>query len=301
MSARADVHGILLLDKALGLSSAAAVARAKYLLGARKAGHTGSLDPLATGLLPVCFGEATKFGAHLLDADKAYRVIARLGERTASADLESAVIETRILPPFTSDQIASALRDFPRDYDQVPPMHSAIKQDGKPLYLYARAGQTRERESRRIAIREIKLLSWCAPDVEFEVRCSKGAYIRVLAEDLASLLGTIAHLTALRRLSVAPFEAARLWSFEALQDMSLPERRAILLPVDAALGYAPRYDLPASQVSALRQGQTLQVPVGAPGTVRIYSDELGFLGLGELELPGRLVPLRLISAGVNRA
>jgi tRNA pseudouridine55 synthase len=301
LSERADVHGILLLDKPLGLSSAASVARAKYLLGARKAGHTGSLDPLATGLLPVCFGEATKFGAHLLDADKTYRVIARLGERTASADLESAVIETRALPPFTSDQIRSALRDFPRDYDQEPPMHSAIKQDGKPLYEYARAGLTRERAPRRIEIREMTLLAWRAPDMEFDVRCSKGAYIRVLAEDLARALGTVAHLTGLRRLGVAPFEADRLWSFEALESLSQAERRAVLLPVDAALGYAPRYDVPASQVTALRQGRTLAVPAGAPGTVRIYSEGLGFLGLGELEMPGRLVPLRLISADVNRA
>jgi tRNA pseudouridine55 synthase len=301
LSERADVHGILLLDKPLGLSSAAAVARAKYLLQARKAGHTGSLDPLASGLLPVCFGEATKFGAHLLDADKTYRVIARLGERTASADLESAVIETRALPPFTSDQIRSALRDFPRDYDQQPPMHSAIKQDGKPLYEYARAGVTRERAPRRIEIREMTLLAWRAPDMEFDVRCSKGAYIRVLAEDLARALGTVAHLTGLRRLGVAPFEAHRLWSFEALESLSLTDRRALLLPVDAALGYAPRYDLAASQVSALRHGRTLEVPAGAPGTVRIYSEGLGFLGLGELEMPGRLVPLRLISADVNRA
>src|SRR5580700_3467317 len=135
----ADIHGILLLDKPLGLSSAGAVARIKRLFNARKAGHTGSLDPLASGLLPICFGEATKFGAQLLDADKTYRVIARLGERTASADLESPVIERHELPPFSSEQIAAALRAFPRVYDQVPPMHSAIKQDGKPLYAYARA------------------------------------------------------------------------------------------------------------------------------------------------------------------
>ena len=283
------------------LSSAAAVARAKYLLGARKAGHTGSLDPLASGMLPVCFGEATKFGAQLLDADKIYRLIARLGERTASADLESPVIETRNLPPFTRDAIATALRDFPRDYDQVPPMHSAIKQDGKPLYEYARAGLTRERAARRIMIHEMRLLEWRSPDVEFEVRCSKGAYMRVLAEDLALTLGTVAHLTGLRRLGVVPFEGSPQWSFEALEGISLEARRAALLPVDAALGSSPRYNLPASQVTALRQGRILNVPAGAPGTVRIYSDGLGFLGLGELEVPGRLVPLRLISAGVNRA
>lgn len=301
MSERADVHGILLLDKPLGLSSAAAVARAKYLFGARKAGHTGSLDPLATGALPICFGEATKFGANLLDADKTYRVIARLGERTASADLESPVIERQELPPFSGEQIAAALREFPRIYDQVPPMHSAIKQDGKPLYEYARAGLTRERAPRRILIHEMSLRSWREPDVEFDVHCSKGAYIRVLAEDLAKALGTLAHLTALRRLSVAPFGERQLWGLEALEGLSMDARRQQLLPVDAALAAAPRYDLSASQVAALRQGKTLEVPPSAPGTVRIYSQELGFLGLGELKIPGRLVPLRLISAGVNRA
>jgi tRNA pseudouridine55 synthase len=301
LSERSDVHGILLLDKPLGLSSAAAVARAKYLLGARKAGHTGSLDPLATGALPICFGEATKFGAHLLDADKTYRVIARLGERTASADLESPVIERQALPPFSGEQIAAALRAFPRVYDQVPPMHSAIKQDGKPLYEYARAGVTRERESRRILIHEMKLLAWRAPEVEFDVRCSKGTYIRVLAEDLARALGTVAHLTALRRLGVAPFDDGPWWGLAALEGLSLSARRALLLPVDAALAFAPRYDLSAAQVAALRQGRTLEVPAGAPGTVRIYSQEQGFLGLGALETPGRLVPLRLVSAAVNRA
>ncbi|MFI4889605.1 MAG: tRNA pseudouridine(55) synthase TruB [Steroidobacterales bacterium] len=301
MTSFADVHGILLLDKPLHLSSAAAVARVKYLLGARKAGHTGSLDPLASGLLPVCFGEATKFGAHLLDADKTYRVVARLGERTASADLESPVIEQRDLPPFTATDLATALRDFPRDYDQVPPMHSAIKQEGRPLYEYARAGVTRARESRRIVIREMTLLGWRPPDLTFDVRCSKGAYIRVLAEDIAASIGTVAHLTALRRLSVAPFAAGPMWSLEALEGLPLPGRRDALLPVDAALGSAPRFDLPAAQVAALRQGRTLDVPAGTPGTVRIYSDELGFLGLGELQATGRLVPLRLISADVNRA
>ncbi len=301
MTGLADIHGILLLDKPLHLSSAAAVARAKYLLGARKAGHTGSLDPLASGLLPVCFGEATKFGASLLDADKTYRVVARLGERTASADLESPVIERRDLAPFTAEDLAAALRNFPRDYAQVPPMHSAIKQDGRPLYEYARAGVTRAREPRRVLIREMTLRDWRAPDLEFDVRCSKGAYIRVLAEDIADSIGTIAHLTGLRRLGVTPFADGPMWSIEALEGLTLEARRAALLPVDAALGQAPRYDLAAAQVAALRQGKTLAVPAGSPGTVRIYSDELGFLGLGELEAAGRLVPLRLISAAVNRA
>jgi tRNA pseudouridine55 synthase len=291
-----DIHGILLLDKPLGLSSAGAVARVKRLFNARKAGHTGSLDPLASGLLPICFGEATKFGAQLLDADKTYRVTVRFGERTSSADRESEVIERRELPPYSREQFAQALADFPRQYAQIPPMHSALKQDGKPLYEYARAGITRERPPRDIVIHDMRLLDWQAPDLSFDVRCTKGTYIRVLAEDLATQLGTIAHLAALRRLGVAPFGAEPQWSFEALESMSPAQRQEVLLPVDAALAGWRRLDLASSGVSAFRQGQTISVPVQTPGTVRIYADGLGFLGLGEIEPVGRLVPLRLISS-----
>jgi tRNA pseudouridine55 synthase len=291
-----DIHGILLLDKPLGMSSAGAVARAKHLFNARKAGHTGSLDPLASGLLPICFGEATKFGAQLLDADKTYRVTVRLGERTPSADRESEVIERRELPPYSQEQLAQALADFPREYSQVPPMHSALKQDGKPLYEYARAGITRERAPRDILIHDMSLLNWQPPDMSFDVRCTKGTYIRVLAEDLAARLGTIAHLAALRRLAVTPFGAEPQWGFEALESMSPGERQEALLPVDAALTAWRRLDLAQSGVSAFRQGQTISIPVEAPGTVRIYADGLGFLGLGEIEAAGRLVPLRLVSS-----
>ena len=298
-----DIHGILLLDKPLGLSSAGAVARAKYLFNARKAGHSGSLDPLASGLLPICLGEATKFGAQLLDADKTYRVTVRLGQRTPSADRESEVIETRELPPYSMPQFAAALAAFPRQYAQVPPMHSALKQDGRPLYQYARAGITRERSPRAIVIHDMRLLDWQPPDLSFDVSCTKGTYIRVLAEDLAKQLGTIAHLAALRRLIVAPFEAEPQWTFETLESMTPEQRRDVLLPVDAALRTWRRYDLSASGVGAFRQGQTISVPVeppgslagGTPGKVRIYAAGLGFLGLGEIEATGRLVPLRLIA------
>jgi tRNA pseudouridine55 synthase len=294
----ADIHGILLLDKPLGLSSAGAVARVKRLFNARKAGHTGSLDPLASGLLPICFGEATKFGAQLLDADKTYRVTVRLGERTPSADRESEVIERRKLPPYTSLDLSQALSSFPREYAQVPPMHSALKQDGRPLYEYARAGITRERAARAIVIHEMRLLEWQAPDLSFDIRCTKGTYIRVLAEDLALQLGTIAHLAALRRLGVAPFDAEPQWTFEALEAMSTEQRQAVLLPVDAALTACRRLDLPAAGVSAFRQGQTVSIPVEPLGTVRIYAAGLGFLGLGAIEAQGRLVPLRLISSAL---
>jgi tRNA pseudouridine55 synthase len=303
-----DIHGILLLDKPLGVSSAGAVARIKRLFNARKAGHTGSLDPLASGMLPVCFGEATKFGSQLLDADKSYRVTVRLGERTESADQESAVIERRELPDFSEQRMLQALEEFPRDYAQVPPMHSAIKQDGRPLYEYARAGQWRERQPRAIVIRELHLVEWRAPDLSFDVRCTKGAYIRVLAEDLAARLETVGHVVGLRRTGVAPFSGETQWTFEALESLPPAQRRAALLPVDAALADWRRLDLPAGEVSALRQGRSVPLPAplqgfgssagleSAPENVRIYADGLGFLGLGAVEPLGRLVPLRLISA-----
>ncbi len=295
----ADIDGILLLDKPLGLSSAGAVARVKHLFNARKAGHTGSLDPLACGLLPICFGEATKFGSQLLDADKTYRVKVRLGERTPSADRESEVIEKRELPAYSAQDLREALGSFPREYAQVPPMHSALKQDGKPLYQYARAGITRERAARAIVIHDMSLLEWQPPDLSFDVRCTKGTYVRVLAEDLARQLGTIGHLAALRRVAVAPFGAEPQWTLEALDALSPAQRLAVLLPVDAALTNWQRFDLLPGGVSAFRQGQSIPIavtPEMAAGTVRIYAAGLGFLGLGEIEAGGRLVPLRLISS-----
>lgn len=297
----ADIHGILLLDKPLNVSSAGAVARIKHLFGARKAGHTGSLDPLASGMLPICFGEATKFGAQLLDADKTYRLRARLGERTPSADRESDVIERREIPDFSMERMQRALAEFPRQYSQVPPMHSAIKQDGKPLYEYARAGITRERAARTIVIHDMRLLDWQAPDLSFDVRCSKGAYMRVLAEDLAAQLGTIAHLVGLRRLAVAPFCTEPQWTFEALEAMTPAQRLAVLLPVDAALTEWRRLDLPAGGVSAFRQGQTVSVPTELAGNVRIYAAGFGFLGLAAIEPAGRLVPVRLVASTMHRA
>jgi tRNA pseudouridine55 synthase len=296
-----EVHGILLLDKPLGLSSAAAVARAKRLFGARKAGHTGSLDPLASGMLPVCFGEATKFGAQMLDADKTYRLTLRLGERTPSADLESAVVERRELPPLSRGDLERLLEEFPRRYEQVPPMHSAIKQGGKPLYEYARAGEIRERASRVVHIHDMRLIEWRAPEACLDVRCTKGAYMRVLGEDLAARLGTVGHLVGLRRLGVAPFAQSPAHSFEALEALGAEERARLLLPVDAALAHWRRLDLPAHEVEAVRQGRSVSLPVEGTGNVRIYATGLGFLGLGAVGPAGELRPLRLISAATNRA
>jgi tRNA pseudouridine55 synthase len=293
-----DVHGILLLDKPLGLSSAAAVARIKYLFGARKAGHTGALDPLASGMLPICLGEATKFGALLLEADKSYRVSVRLGERTASADLESPVIERRALPDWSVADLERALAEFPRDYLQVPPMHSAIKQDGRPLYEYARAGETRERAARRARLHALELLAWEPPEVSFDVRCTKGVYIRVLAEDLAERLGSIGHVVRLRRLAVAPFLEEAACALDALERLAPDERFGLLKPIDAALAGWRRVDLPAADVLAFRRGQAVAVAPGDHGAdpVRVYTAGAGFLGLAALQPEGRLRPLRLIAS-----
>ena len=296
------VHGILLLDKPLGLTSAAAVAKLKRLFDARKTGHTGSLDPLATGFLAICFGEATKFGAHLLDADKTYEVTARLGERTPSADLETEVCERRALPSLSTETVRAALTDFPPTYDQMPPMHSALKQGGKPLYSYARAGITLDRVPRRVAIYGMKLLDWQSPILHFEVHCSKGTYIRVLAEDIAARLGTIGHLTGLRRLSVAPFQNRSMVSLAALELMDHSLRQTHLLAVDEALQATPRLDLSAEQAAEVRLGRNIDVHADCLPSVRIYGPDAQFIGLGEVQSAGRLVPRRLISASaVNRA
>ena len=224
-------------------------------------------------------------------------------QRAGRWDAAAEVIEMRPLPALSTDDLRRALAAFPRVYQQIPPMHSALKQDGKPLYEYARAGITRERAARPIVIRDMQLLDWQPPVLSFDVRCTKGAYIRVLAEDLAAQLRTIGHLAALRRLGVASFHQEPQWSFEALESMSPAQREKTLLPMDAALSACRRFDLPAGEVSALRQGQTVAISVEAPGTVpgtvRIYAAGLGFLGLGEIETAGLLKPLRLISSATN--
>jgi tRNA pseudouridine55 synthase len=296
------VHGILLLDKPLGLTSAAAVARLKRLYGAAKVGHMGSLDPLATGLLAICFGEATKFGSHLLDADKEYRVGVRLGERTLSADLETEVCERAPVPEMSEQQVRDALAAFPRRYRQMPPMHSAIKQGGKPLYSYARAGITLEREAREVLIHGLTLLNWSPPALEFDVTVSKGTYIRVLAEDIAVRLGTVGHLTALRRLRIAPFVAEPMSTLAEVEGLGAAARLQRLLPTDAALADVPRLDIDARQAGEIMLGRSTPVAAESLPRVRIYAPEARFLGLGEVQPDGMLVPRRLIAApDTNRA
>ncbi len=272
---RRDVHGVLLLDKPIGWSSSDALIRAKRLLWAKKAGHTGTLDPLATGLLPLCFGEATKFSQDLLEADKTYETVVRLGIKTSTADAEGEVLSERSVA-VTPEQLRTAVGRFIGEIDQVPPMHSALKKDGKPLYEYARAGQTVERAARRVTIRAIDILATdldaVAPTVTLRVCCSKGTYIRTLGEDLGEALGCGAHLVALRRTQVGSLTLDGAVTLEALEAASEDRRAALLAPVDALLQTLPRVELGAEDSRRFLHGQRLPLQLALPSAeqVRVY-------------------------------
>jgi len=297
---RVPVHGVLLLDKPAGLSSNDALVKAKRLLNAEKAGHTGTLDPFATGLLPLCFGEATKFAQDLLEADKTYETVVHLGITTSTGDTEGEVLSTRpvdVIP----EQIDAALAAFRGPIDQVPPMHSALKRDGRPLYEYARAGITLEREARRVTIHELTLLSWDAPFLRLSVTCSKGTYIRVLGEDIGAALGCGAHLNALRRTAVGNLAIAKALTLEQLADVPEPERAAALAPVDALLSSFPVLALDDELARRFLHGQRLALAGmdGLPqaGRVRVYSQsDKRLLGTAQLMEYGVLAPERLVKA-----
>ncbi|MGV2289303.1 tRNA pseudouridine(55) synthase TruB [Trinickia sp. YCB016] len=295
---RRALDGVLLLDKPVGLSSNDALMRAKRLYTAKKAGHTGTLDPLASGLLPLCFGEATKFSQDLLDADKTYEATMRLGIRTATGDAEGEAIETRDV---TCDLAAinSVLARFRGDIVQVPPMYSALKRDGKPLYEYARAGQTVEREGRNVTIHALELLACELPDVTFRVTCSKGTYVRTLAEDMGEALGCGAHLVALRRTGVGSLTLEHSVTLDALSDAEQGERDAWLQPVDALLSTFPSVELDAEATRRFLHGQRLrlaELPAidAVQGTrVRVYDDGGKLLGVAKAA-DGVLAPERLV-------
>ncbi len=292
------IDGILLLDKPLGLSSNAALQRAKRLFQAEKAGHTGSLDPLATGLLPVCFGEATKASAYLLDADKRYRVCVRLGRQTSTGDAEGDVLRDEPAPQLDRARIEASLRRFTGAIRQVPPMHSALKHQGRRLYELARAGQSVERAPRSVRIHEISLLAADAGLIELDVHCSKGTYIRVLAEDLAADLGSCGHVERLRRLAVGPFEGEHMLDFERLERLSgsgLAALDAALLPVAAAFAGWPNVELDGDSAWYLQRGQPVQV-ARAPhqGLLCLYGPGRRLLGVGEVLEDGRIAPRRLL-------
>ena len=293
-AARNAVDGVLLLDKPRGLTSQQAVSRAKRLFNARKAGHTGTLDPLADGLLPIGFGEATKFSQFLLDADKRYLATLRLGATTTTGDAEGEVISE--LPVAVNPvQLSAVLLRFIGPQQQIPPMHAAIKIDGKPLYAYARAGETIVREPRSIIINDIQLLDFIDKILKVRVSCSKGTYIRVLAEDIGAALGCGAHLVALTREAAGGLDLANTVSMGDLETMTLPQRMKRLLPADTFALSLPRLDLSAEDQRRLITGQRVELgEAAAAGLFRLYGPSGAFFGIGELAA-GVLLARRLLT------
>lgn len=290
------IDGILLLDKPTGMTSTQALNRAKHILGAQRGGHTGSLDPLASGLLPLCFGEATKMSAFLLDAEKRYAVEARLGVATDTADADGEVIETVAVPALDEAAVDKVLEQFRGGIAQVPPMYSALKHQGERLYSLARKGITVEREPRSVTIHELKLTHLGTDTLGLEVRCSKGTYVRTLVEDIARALGTRGHVIALRRTGVAAFGPGDKWAtLEELEAAEAPEQW--LLGADAALRGWPAVTLSPDLVHFFRHGQPVMLP-RAPleGWLCVYDQEQHFLGVGEVLDDGRVAPRRLIRA-----
>jgi len=294
---RRRVDGVLLLDKPGGISSNAALQKARCLFNADKAGHTGTLDPLATGLLPLCFGEATKFSAELLDAGKTYLATVQLGVITDTADAEGQVLETRPVNVGEAD-VQALLPRFTGPISQVPPMYSALKRDGTPLYQLARQGITVEREAREVSIHGLELRDWHGDRFDLWVDCSKGTYMRTLAADIGATLGCGAHLTHLRRLRVGALEVAKAIPLAALEALdTLAARDALLLPVDTLLAGWPRVDVQAPEAARLLQGQPirwLDMEQAPSRQRRLYGPD-GFIGVGECVEDGWLKPKRLIA------
>lgn len=289
------VHGVVLLDKPAGLSSNQALQKVRRLFDAQKAGHTGSLDPFATGMLPICLGEASKTAAFMLDADKSYRAVALLGAATATGDPEGEVVETGPVPAMSDTEIKRALNGFSGTIEQVPPMYSALKHQGKPLYEWARQGIEIERKSRSVTIHSIELQAWRPPELEFELVCSKGTYIRTLAEDIARACGTVAHLISLRRLYVQPFESIPMVSLEQVQEAAANgTATSHLLPPDAGLSAWPVARIDADQVQAFGNGNPVEAAGCEAGWVRVYAADGGLLGLAECTAEGLLKPRRVM-------
>ena len=288
------INGVLLLDKPHGFSSNQALQKAKWLLQAAKAGHTGTLDPLATGLLPLCFGEATKFAHYLTDADKTYIATMKLGITTNTGDAEGEILET--LPVnISSVQFREAISAFVGEIMQVPPMYSALKHEGKALYEYARAGVEIERKARAVHIYAIELNSFDQDVAEITVRCSKGTYIRTLAEDIGRSLDCGAHLIGLRRTATANYHISQSISLEAFEAMTADQRIAALLPADSAVENFPAVMLNDDSAYYVRQGQAVwQSGVKQTGFIRLYTAQQQFIGLGEMQPDGKIAPKRLI-------
>jgi len=285
--------GALLLDKTVGLTSNRALQEVKKLLAAKKAGHGGTLDPLASGLLLILLGEGTKFAGPVLDADKEYLATVRLGVTTTTADAEGEVLEQRPVE-VSAEQVATVLNRFRGPIDQLPPMHSALKHEGVPLYKHARAGRTIERARRRVEIHELEILQCAPPILELRVRCSKGTYIRTLAEDIGAALGTGAHLAALRRTGSGRFNVRSAVTLDELRAMR--DRRPALLPLRILLEGLPRTELDAAAEARLRNGQSLKISGLEAGLLALYRADGEVIGLGEAHAEGVVKPLRLTQA-----
>ena len=296
---RRPVDGLLLLDKPVGWTSNAALQAVKRLYQAAKAGHTGSLDPLASGLLPICLGAATKLSGWLLNADKTYQFTCRLGVTTATGDTEGKVVTTRPVGPLTREQIKAAMQRFTGAIEQIPPMYSALKRDGQPLYKLARKGIEVKREPRQVTIHALQLLRWEDEELECELICSKGTYVRTLAADLGEALGCGAHISSLRRTAVAPYDATRMVTLDALRERAeqgLAALDELLLPLDSAVGQWPAVRVRGDAAFYLRQGQPVLAPhAPTQGWVRLYEGEYTFLGIGEILDDGRVALRRLLA------
>jgi tRNA pseudouridine55 synthase len=295
------VNGVVLLDKPVGLSSNKALQIVRRLFDARKAGHTGSLDPFATGMLPLCFGEASKTAAFMIDAGKTYHAIARLGIATETGDTEGLINQKQVVPKLSDEQIRNVFEDFKGEIEQIPPMFSALKHQGQPLYKLARQGKTIERSARKVVIHRLELHSFCENLLSFEVACSKGTYIRTLAEDLASALGTCAHLSSLRRLNVDPFNATAMVSLPELElAAEAGELDQHLLPIDAGLPDWPITRLASNQLEGFFHGNSQLCPDGQPGWTRVYGPGGQIIGLGETTREGLLKPKRVFNLDITQ-
>ena len=300
-----DVHGVLLLDKPLGLSSNDALQKVKRIYNANRAGHTGALDPLATGMLPICLGEATKFSRYLLDSDKRYRVIARLGQRTDTSDADGRVVEERAIT-FSDCELATALDSFRGETMQIPSMYSALKYQGRPLYEYARQGIEVPREARPIVVYELQFIRHEGDELELEIHCSKGTYIRTIIDDLGEKLGCGAHVIFLRRLAVSKYPVERMVTLEQLNQLLEQAQTQdispavlldpLLMSMDSPASDFPAVNLLPAVAAYFKQGQAVRVAdVPAQGLVRVTEgDAADFIGMGEIDDEGRVAPRRLV-------
>ena len=291
---RRHISGVFLLNKPLGISSNAALQKVRWLYRAEKAGHTGALDPLASGLLPICLGEATKFSHYLLDSTKRYQTTIHLGHSTTTGDVEGEVLLEQAVPALTEEKIKQVLEKFVGDIQQVPPMYSALKKEGRPLYELARKGIEIEREARPIHIYAIELLSFTENSITLDVTCSKGTYIRVLGEDIAQALGTYGHLTYLHRIKTGHFDLVPEYTIEYLESLTEQQREALLLPAYAPVDHFPKVQAPEGRADYFSRGMESNIEHAAEAQVLVFAGEK-CLGLAEITDRKRLVPKRVLN------